>query len=248
MAPARWVCCPGRRRKEDPLLEPPAPSGPLALEGYKLILCFGDSLTEGFCQSGTLYRPYSDRLQERLQELAAEAGRAAPEVVNAGLSGEKTGAMLRRLPRFLKRWEDPDERLFEGQVSLVLILGGTNDLGMLHPEKITKNLLSLHEMSHTAGARTCIMTIPELRMGMDHEIDTFKDEREYVNAALRRYAAENPERTFLVDIAMQFPQDEAHSDLWEPDGVHFSETGYRALGEFLAGARLQAAPSAQPGG
>jgi len=203
--------------------------------GRGVILCFGDSLTEGYCDSGCRMRPYSDRLEEVLRKAAS----GLPSVViSAGVSGETTKQMLRRLPCFLASSQ---------KIDVVLILGGTNDLGRGVPtELIVEQLISLHDMVHGIGAVSGVLTIPEIRMG--GKVSCFADEREAVNAALRRYAEDRPERTFFVDVAAAFPQDGAHARFWEPDGVHFSEEGYRALGELLAGARLPRAAAASSAG
>eukprot|EP00927_Polykrikos_kofoidii_P045599 TRINITY_DN39638_c0_g1_i1.p1 TRINITY_DN39638_c0_g1~~TRINITY_DN39638_c0_g1_i1.p1 ORF type:complete len:243 (+),score=50.35 TRINITY_DN39638_c0_g1_i1:62-790(+) len=209
-----------------------ASSGPLALHGRGNVLCFGDSLTEGYCSRGREFKPYTSRLQEILKESAAADPdvRESPNVVNAGFSGERTAQMLDRLPLFLKP---------EAKIEVVIILGGTNDLGSgVEPKRIVKQLIQLHEMAHEAGAITGVLTIPEIRFGQPLT-KMFEKERREVNELLRRFATERPDHTFFMDLGAAFPQDEAHDFCWEPDGVHFTAAGYKEIGNFLATARLQ---------
>mmetsp|Transcript_112110 Transcript_112110/g.327963 ORF Transcript_112110/g.327963 Transcript_112110/m.327963 type:complete len:249 (-) Transcript_112110:82-828(-) len=205
----------------------------------RTVLCFGDSLTEGFCQGGRVFRPYSGRLAQRLRQLCAAS---APAVVNAGESGETTRQMLERLPAFVAGAPRPagmgseDSRPIQGPRDVVLILGGTNDLPSLSAERIVDNLLELHRMVHRAGAVSGVLTVPDVRVGMELERQPFKEKQQFVNEKLRAFAEQSGGCSFLVDVAAALPQDSAHAELWEPDGVHMSERGYHALGELLAGA------------
>merc|ERR1712217_266953 len=139
---------------------------------------------------------------------------------------------------------------YEGCLEAVFIMAGTNDLVDI-PRWITLgNLEQLHAMAHAAGAHTVALTIPEISEGATK---LYEKEREEINEKLRRFVMQNPERIQLADVAMEFPQDAHHVELWEPDGVHFSPNGYEALGELLAkiflanidsGGRFVASPSA----
>lgn len=123
--------------------------------------------------------------------------------------------------------------------ALVLILGGTNDLGRgVAVDSIIENLLKLHAAAHAVGAATGVLTIPEMRWP-DKQVDIFRGEREQVNDALRKFARSCPQCALLVDIAAEFPQEPGFKSLWEPDGVHFSPAGSSALGDLLATARTR---------
>ena len=80
------------------------------------ILAFGDSLTEGWCHSGTKFHPYTRKLQSLIQSLSKSV-----DIVNKGVSGETTEQMSDRLPLVLNK---------DGPFDLVIILGGTNDIGL----------------------------------------------------------------------------------------------------------------------
>lgn len=122
--------------------------------------------------------------------------------------------------------------------AVVLILGGTNDIGRGIPPKIAVgNLLALHARAHRVGAITGVLTVPEFRMGPDR-VEVLREERDEVNAALRDYVKEHPDRTFLVDVAASLPQDGADWKWYEDDGVHFTPEGSKALGDLVAAASL----------
>lgn len=46
---------------------------------------------------------------------------------------------------------------------MMLLLGGTNDMGERDPDKVTKNLLSMHQMAADEGILTFAMAIPRHR-------------------------------------------------------------------------------------
>ena len=83
------------------------------------ILCFGDSLTEGYTfQASGQFHPYSTKLQQLLEAHCHDS----VEVRMAGVSGEiVVPSMTQRLDRLLKEASQPYD--------WVIILGGTNDLG-----------------------------------------------------------------------------------------------------------------------
>ncbi|CAE8587801.1 unnamed protein product [Polarella glacialis] len=139
--------------------------------------------------------------------------------------------MLERLPKLLKS-------LAPQNVDVVLILGGTNDMTSLEAEQIVSNLVALHEMAHGAGATTGVLSVPEARVGANLDVDPSPQKREKVNQALRDFALRHSQKCFFVDVAAAFPQTAATSELWDGDGLHFSEKGYMALGDLLAKAQL----------
>ena len=66
------------------------------------ILCFGDSLTKGYCQMGFAYYPYGDMLKILIfNELNGEDKKKFDELFeirSSGVNGEKTNEMIDRLP------------------------------------------------------------------------------------------------------------------------------------------------------
>jgi lysophospholipase L1-like esterase len=101
----------------------------------KEIIAFGDSLTHGYYvvtrwQRYPEFHPYADRLSVLLNNRS--------DIIRAGVSGEFTSQMVRRLPSVLR--DHPNAKLS-------IILGGTNDLGRRVPiNTIIDNLKQLHRL------------------------------------------------------------------------------------------------------
>lgn len=212
------------------------------------ILCFGDSLTEGYCFEAEydslplgpltkrVFRPYSEHLERCLVNAGWQ-----PLVMNRGCSGERTESMLHRLPRVLEELAGDAV-----EVTDVLILAGTNDLATSSAAEIFARLAQLHKAAWSTGARTGILTVPSLRLGKTHQDESYAElnaviesERVELNGYLHAFANQNTHRVYFVDVAASFPQDETHKDLWENDGVHFTAEGYAVLGWFIAGTMWQ---------
>lgn len=68
------------------------------------ILCFGDSLTEGYTSFGAIYQPYSERMT---QKLAAAFPDVKIECEVDGLSGDLTGFFLKRLLEQCEPFQPP---------------------------------------------------------------------------------------------------------------------------------------------
>lgn len=109
-----------------------AASAVAAAVGLPRVLCFGDSLTEGYVARGTIMHPYACRLRALLGSRCS--------VEEAGRSGELTHSMTRRLPLIL------EAALAEGRpYALVVILGGTNDICHgIDNERVVAQLKELH--------------------------------------------------------------------------------------------------------
>eukprot|EP01137_Pigoraptor_chileana_P003748 Opistho-2@44412 len=191
------------------------------------ILCFGDSLTEGFTRGGMKMKPYS-RVLKSLLDATAPAGWSF-EVENKGRSGEAAiEEMERRLPNILQRRAASNER-----IDWVVILGGTNDIGSgSNSDEIIGALKNLHASSHNHGARTIALTIPET----DYEeiSHSHKLIRLDTNNMLREYALSSENKVLLLDLAALIPyhslDDGERAALWD-DGLHFTEAGYDRIGE-----------------
>merc|ERR1712100_759264 len=135
-----------------------------------------------------------------------------PTVINAGVSGESTRDMVPRLQRLLQskpgRHEEIEARLFDESPDVVLILGGTNDLSRMTPNRILENVLKLHEIAHGTGAITGVLTIPQCFSSFASKQEPFREVREQVNEGLHSFVRQSKGRAFLVDMAIHFPQDE----------------------------------------
>ncbi|XP_002158917.2 uncharacterized protein LOC100208965 [Hydra vulgaris] len=82
----------------------------------KIILAFGDSLTEGWINGGRQFYSFTSHLKQLLNN----KGESYYEIVNAGLSGEVVSPeMFLRLPTILSKYK---------HIDLLILQGGTNDI------------------------------------------------------------------------------------------------------------------------
>ena len=182
------------------------------------VLAFGDSLTAG--TSGMELFPYAPHLERAIQrENTAVRHRGMPgwttQSMLDDLDGERTG--LRTAVK-------------AGHPDVVIILAGSNDLGFgFTEEKITKNLLQLHSTCYENGvARTVAVAIPP--SGYQSQVASAAALANAVNRNLKAFADSESRATYVP-----FPFDfEQGGENWFMDTLHFSETGYRVLGESLA--------------
>ena len=186
------------------------------------ILCFGDSLTRGLfvAPNGDWHKvhPYSIMLNQLL--------RNDSNAVAAGVNGELTSDMVERLPKELEKI--PSTRV-------VIILGGTNDLGHRRPpSSVIANIVRLHDIAqnHTSHdpdhpTFTVAVTIPMARWPFDPQA------RLDINAGIRAYAKSDC-HVALLDLENYRNQSVVENAVyWSPDFVHFSEEGYDEIGRLV---------------
>jgi lysophospholipase L1-like esterase len=192
------------------------------------------------------YEPYAKSLASTL----AAAGMSV-EIVGCGLCGltavemangldaqqlrdnfGRVGLGLRRLLA--------DERPFD----LVLIMAGTNDLGV--PQSSAKEVLACLESMHRAcwavGTPTLALSIPEsLVTGNPTQYPEAAQKWHAINKGLAAWGqvaqGKNPcKRPFFVNTAelVAFGMAARCQGLWDPDSLHFTAAGSREFGTKLA--------------
>ncbi len=194
----------------------------------RTIVCFGDSLTAGF-QSPSRANPegratpYGETLQERLGPRAC--------VRTAGICGELTGEMVLRLTADALRYRP----------TVVVILGGTNDLGWnATPAEIMGNLALLYGRTVGAEAIPVAVTVPSIRiedLGQSPDASAYMaehvDRRDRLNRLIRAYAARTSIPCFDLFEATLEPGNRMLAAAYCNDGLHFSTAGYRRFGTEL---------------
>ena len=200
------------------------------------ILCFGDSLTSGFSTTTVELHPYSTRLQELFDcynrtLLSASIPRPIFEVHNAGMPGERAkDQMFPRLNQILHR--------AIVKYSWVIILAGTNDMrksiknsSISDSRAIFSALVKLHNISHTFGAKTVAVTIPDRECEESNACSNLKETHKRVNALLRGLTSRNKDNVILADLAseMFLVRDKM---LWS-DSLHFTKEGYTKMANII---------------
>ncbi len=184
------------------------------------VLCFGDSLTEGYTfQRSGEFHPYSTHLLKLLQEHC----QTDVNVETAGVSGETVvPSMTHRLDTLLGKTKQPYD--------WVIVLGGTNDLGMnLKSDELLPHLLKLHDRAKETGAKTLALAIPQFRYELSPKNETYKNEKAKVNEGLKQYSEKSDSSTFFVDLWNGLPfgtLPAEEMDLYWVDGLHMTPQGY----------------------
>jgi lysophospholipase L1-like esterase len=194
----------------------------------RLIICFGDSLTAGY-QSPTATNPMAEPtpyglvLQERLG--------SAAQVRVSGICGEVTGEMVLRFRA----------DVLARHPQVVVILGGTNDLGWnADPAEILRNLTNMYELARAASILPVPVTVPSIRVEeaeRDHDASSWVAEhinrRQRLNAMIAQYAERKKLRYLDLFAATAEPDSLQLAAPYSNDGLHLTTEGYRLFGSLL---------------
>jgi len=202
--------------------------------GLHRVLCYGDSLTAGFCAHGKVFEPYGQALIEALAAsvgtecealVCGHSGHLASEMVT-NLDSSKVSDVASRTGKGLRRIlreEQPPE--------LALIMAGTNDLGKSRrPEDIFQDICRLHAECHARGVRTVALAPPAApfaKPSLPWEVSRCR-----VKELLAAWAQTCPFVAAFADPSELVPP--AAAGAWDPDRLHFSPAGSKLLGRRLA--------------
>lgn len=199
------------------------------------IICFGDSLTLGF-QSPTVSQPNVESIPYGmyLQEWLGDRGR-----VNVrGVCGETTHDMRLRF----------HEDVLVPHPHVVVILGGTNDLGWgIAPSEIMENLSFFYFQAKAAGIMPIAVTVPSIG-GMEEReewdwaensveptsaISTALALRLTLNQAIQEIGTQH--QFPVVDLFVETcdPETKVLASRYSNDGLHLTTTGYQKLAALL---------------
>jgi len=189
------------------------------------ILLFGDSLTEGYSNHGTVYHSYGIQLKKRFEKAGMDV-----EVIIKGLSGARviTGYKS-RLQKAIREQTDEGKKF-----DYVVILGGTNDIfNSFDPNEIFDGLKNLYDICENHGAIVLALTIIEF--SYDKSLHKIEQRRIEVNESIRNYSATN-DKIILFDLSKELPANSIPEDqkkLYWDDGVHLTVEGYDHMGDII---------------
>lgn len=180
---------------------------PVAAAARPLVVCLGDSLTEGYGIDPSKAYPV------RLQQLLRERGYAGIEIVNAGISGSTSASGRARLQWQLRAKPDV----------VVIALGANDGLRGVELDATQKNLGDIIELAQADGIAILLagMKLPP-NYGEDY---TERFERMFTELAAKYDVALLP---FLLDRVAARPE------LNLPDGIHPNAEGYEIVAQTVA--------------
>ena len=202
------------------------------------LVCFGDSLTAGYQTHPGGFGQVADTPPgEFLQQWVGD--RAYVDVT--GICGEVTADMVKRFPY----------DVVARAPQVVVILGGTNDLGWnVSPLRIGENLQHMYRQALSANIQPVGVTVPSIGMGGKEVGYTFPSETrssgllpEWVHAHLKARLQLNRmiEEACLtlsmtcLDLFTETAEGSAKllAQRYSSDGLHFNTAGYEAFARLI---------------
>jgi acyl-CoA thioesterase-1 len=200
------------------------------------IVCFGDSLTLGY-QSPTLRSPSVQNIPygNYVQEWLGDRGR----VLVHGVCGETTQDMQLRY----------QEDVLDHLPQVVIILGGTNDLGLgISATAIIGNLRFFYEQAQAHGILPVAVTVPSLRddVGQNEVFEKGQSLREITPTVERAIALRVVLNQSIKELSCErhIPVVDWFAETCEVgtqvlaseysnDGLHLNTMGYGKLAELV---------------
>lgn len=189
------------------------------------ILLIGDSLTQGYIDQTTPFHSYSIRLSKLIPNY---------QIYTYGITGQGIQDIYNREVACLT---EPEQRKF----SIVVLLGGSNDLGFEFPETIIACLdkAFLCAANYLGDPkRLAVMTLPQL--DCETVMKDIENKRRTVNTWIRTVCEQ---RSYtLIDFEnsiigisddirrANYTQENA---IWLKDGLHMSSRGYDCLADLV---------------
>jgi lysophospholipase L1-like esterase len=194
------------------------------------IVCFGDSLTEGYSNFGRSFQPYSDSLRDELNNVIYNGDKMSVTCESIGFSGYTTDELRQKMNKH--------QATFLDDVDLILVMAGTNDIGLgLNFFDTIENIQSIHQSAWSRGIDTVAMTIPESRVTV--RPGEYQNRRKALNEAIQTdIAVVEKDLCHFIDIGALNPfndeQDAEGNYHWDNDGLHMTAAGYAKFGKLLA--------------
>ncbi|KAM5344487.1 hypothetical protein ACJ41O_013023 [Fusarium nematophilum] len=184
------------------------------------ILCFGDSLTQGYHNYGLGESPYSETLETKLKDAFPDR---EISIRTSGVAGDVASFTL-----FKRRLT---EELEADTYDWVILLGGTNDLGhMLAVDRIYDALQSHWSMATAKGSKVLALTVPECKA----KPEWLELNRLELNQNILGHSQPD---VYAFDLYSHLPYHslaKTDRDLYWDDGLHLTADGYEWMGKHIA--------------
>lgn len=194
------------------------------------ILCFGDSITQGFCDSNG---GWVNRLRYHYdKKLIEDKDEHSPTVFNLGISGETTEKLLERIENEIIA------RKFPGEEFKIIIATGTNDSiyydkeNKSEPEDYTRQLFEITEIAknftqdiHFIGLTPVIDELLQPIPWSSTKECFSSDRMKLFNEALKNFCNQN--KKDYIDIWNIFLEEDLNSILF--DGLHPNNKGHNLM-------------------
>lgn len=189
----------------------------------KVVVAFGDSITDGFGSTPNAYRSWPDQLVTRVQ-----AAKANDSIVNAGIGGNRW-LFDRFGTRGVERFKS--DVLEVTGVSHVIMLLGTNDFGNAHnfsgqdvsAEQVIDAIRGAVAQARERGIKVYLGTLLPRNASGDLE-----QKRQAVNSWIR--ASKDVSGIIDFDKVMQDPSSPVRMpEDWTGDGLHPNDVGYAKM-------------------
>ena len=211
----------------------------LATRRVGAVVALGDSLTDGLGSAPDRNARYPDALARRLAARGPRRQRLS--VLNAGLSGN---ALLRGsivpgggLPAPYRLEED----VSDSGVTDVLVMEGTNDLGLgSDAASVIGGLEELVARIHQGGRRAIVGTIPPSK---DSEAVAARNR---VNDWIRTSGVPDAMADFNTALADPQDRDRLRPEFDVGDHLHLNDAGYRAMADAVPLGALRGPACAHP--
>ncbi|CEG64996.1 hypothetical protein RMATCC62417_01875 [Rhizopus microsporus] len=194
------------------------------------VLCFGDSITKGYCRYGNEYYPYPIYLE---QMFAQDYPSLQIDFVECGRDGER---VVKQMEKRFKQVLD------QNRYDHVILLGGLNDMAdMMRNQSTTKDILcAFDNMYKTIGDNKCIksfihITVPNCVLDCkQHGDNPYQKQKDIVNDAICNM--NSVKKRIVLDLRdhssyqmNSLCMDEQLHDVYWDDELHFTKEGYMLL-------------------
>ena len=203
----------------------------LAEGSPRVVVAFGDSITDGVTNPDTWERGWPGALSRRLQDRNIS-------VVNAGIGGNRLLQSDMLMGRAALARMDQDVFSVPGLTHIIVLLG-TNDIGhgglygnalIVQPPELFTAYSQIVERAHMRGTKVIGSTLPPFGGS-----DFYSDEKEAVRQAVNKWIRSSKVFDGIIDFdaAMCDPSrtDKLRAEYDIGDRLHPSFTGYQAMAD-----------------